>query len=215
MKITHEVNLPFDGFYNSFYSEAVDREEEQFIEYRLEDGDIDKEQAEQLAELLWRHTRYDVAYAQIAEDYTEAFNDKFKEWTGVDLGLKFVEMTSPREYNFTTDRIFAKADELALLTLRTLVEEDDLRAKIKERFTSRDGFISFYSNSLEDWPEELSEWDENQLCTLLMCFLPEDWHWDMYYAVCDNDQPFTAWNAAVDWKAIDAFLEQCKENVHG
>lgn len=206
-----EVNIPFEGFYDSFYSEGIDREEESFVEWRREEGDINEEQARELHDLLWRHTRYDVAYNLVAQDYIIAFNEKFKEWTDVDLQLEFVTMESPREYNFTTDRLFAKADEEALLALRAKVDEDVLREIIRERFTSRSGFISFYSNSLEAWPSELSEWDHNQLCTLLMCFLPEDWRWDMYYAVFDNGA-YRAWEAAVNWPPIEEFLEQCKEN---
>lgn len=211
---TLEVNIPFDGFYNSFYSEEVDREEERFVEHLLEDGQIDEEQAAELSELLWRNTRYEIAYFHIAEAYTLAFREKFKEWSGVDLNLAFVEMTSPREYNFKTDRIFAKADEAALRALRAQVDEAELRAMIKQRFTSYDGFISFYPNRLEAWPEDVAEWDENHLCTLLMCFLPDDWEWDMYYATFPMDGAYAAWEKAVNWKEVDAFLEQCKENVH-
>ena len=208
---TLETNIPFAGFYNSLYSDAIDREEEQFVEYRLQDGDISYEQADELMNLLFRHTNYTQAYCQLAQDYTTAFNEKFKERTGVDLGLRFVTMTSPREYNFETDRIFARAYESALITLRMAVNEDVLKAKIRKRFTSRSGFISFYSNNLADWPEELCEWDHNQLCTLLMYFLPEDWDWDMYYATTDSEQAYRAWEAAVNWKEIDAFLAECKE----
>ena len=42
-----------------------------------------------------------------------------------------------------------------------------LKERIKERFSSRDGFMSFYSSDLGDWPKELKDWDHNQLSTLL------------------------------------------------
>ena len=206
-----EVNIPFAGFYDSLYSSEIDNEEDQFVEWRREEGDINAEQETELYELLWRHTNYSMAYDLIARDYIQAFSEKFKEWTDVDLQLEFVAMESPREYNFTTDRLFAKADEAALLALRAKVDEDVLREVVRERFTSYDGFISFYSNRLESWPSELAEWDHNQLCTLLMCFLPEDWEWDMYYAVFDTGA-YSRWEAAVDWTPIEEFLEQCKEN---
>ena len=211
-----EINVPFEGFYKSFYSEEIDHEEEQFIECVLDNGEINKEQADKLADLFWRHTDYSKAYDLIARAYIIAFNAKFKEWADVDLNLQFTLMTSPREYNFETDRLFAKADDAALLALRAKVDEAELRRIIRERFTSYDGFISYYSNNLEDWESEsdgVLEWDQNQLCTLIMCFLPKDWRWDVYYATCDEDG-YSAWEGAVNWQPINEFIEQCKADTH-
>jgi hypothetical protein len=41
---------------------------------------------------------------------------------------------------------------------------------IKERHTSRDGFISFYSNNFDDWVKPLSKYDHNELGTLLTAY---------------------------------------------
>lgn len=208
MKI--EINIPFDGFYNSLYSEEVDSQGDFYVECYREDGGKD---AVGVAEALYKYTDYSSAYVQVAKYYTDAFNRKFEEWSGVDLELEFVEMTSPREYNFTTDRIFAKASLEALKTLRQQVDASALREEIRDRFTSRSGFISHYSNDLDDWPEEIAEWDHNQMCTLLMAFLPEDWGMGVYYETFYGDEAYTAWSGAVNWEAFDEEMKSITEGV--
>lgn len=80
------VNIPFEGFYNSWYSDAVDREEEQFAEYHTEEnGEKSKDyeshwpkalrlDAAAYEEILFDVTNYSAAYAQIARDYVAAFD---------------------------------------------------------------------------------------------------------------------------------------------
>ena len=80
------VNIPFDGFYNSLYSDAVDREEEQFAEYHTEErSEREKDyeaywpealrlNAREYGEILFDVTDYSAAYANIARDYAAAFD---------------------------------------------------------------------------------------------------------------------------------------------
>lgn len=208
MSDTIELQVPFDGFYNSFYSEMIDREEEQFIQYQTEELHLTHEQGAELADLLWRTSSFQTMYLALAEDYVTAFNRLFKEWSGVDLKLSFIEMQSPREYNFTTDRLFAKADLTAICTLRGKVDEARLAECMEANHKSRDGFISFYSYHLEDWPESVDEWDHNQLHTLIEASLPEDWRWDVYYEVAESDTTYQAWECGVNWEAVNEFLEK-------
>ena len=42
--------------------------------------------------------------------------------------------------------------------------------KIKQRFTSRDGFWSHYKNELDLWTQDYSEWDHNQIGTCFELF---------------------------------------------
>lgn len=207
------INIPFAGFYESLYSSAIDNEEESYIEWKFEEGDITQEQRAELANLLWRHTDYRVAYETVARDYVDAFAKKFEEWSEVPFKLKYDGMDSPREYNFTTDRLFADVDEEAIVALRAKVDENALREMVRRRFTSYDGFISFYANNLDDWPEDVTAWDCNQLCTLIMCFMPDDWGWEMYDATFTDCEAYQAWESAVDWPKIDEFLEKCKETA--
>ncbi len=80
------VNLPFEGFYNSWYSDAVDREEEQFAEYHAdESGNSDKDyesywpkplrlDSGEYGSILFGVTECSVAYLKIAKNYVSAFD---------------------------------------------------------------------------------------------------------------------------------------------
>ena len=45
--------------------------------------------------------------------------------------------------------------------------------KIKELFTSRSGFISFYSNDVEDYKKPLADYDHNELFVIMSCIYDE------------------------------------------
>ena len=71
-------------------------------------------------------------------------------------------MDSPREYNFTTDRVYAHIPVNVVLALfaRSAAEgHARLRETIRERFTSYDGFHSHYDTTLDTWLErDVTEW---------------------------------------------------------
>lgn len=70
--------------------------------------------------------------------------------------FKFNRLDSPREYNFTNDEIIVDATFPKPIQIwRKIVEHKAAIEKyIKERFTSRDGFISFVSNDINEWRED-------------------------------------------------------------
>ena len=198
-----ETNIPFAGFYYTRYDAGLDAALNSQVEWFESEYDLDKEQASEYAYILFRYTDWRQAQGVIARYYVNAFNNCFKEWTDVDLKADFKQMISPREYNFETDRIFVMVDEAAILALYDKVDEATLRRIIEERFTSRSGFISFYSNSLDDWPGNVLDWDVNQLCTLIMCFLPEDWEDEIVEATFQGSEAFEAWEESVDWPKVE------------
>ena len=198
-----ETNIPFAGFYYTGYDEVLQNALDSQVEYKQEEDKLTDAQASAYFDLLFRFTNWRQAQERIAEEYVEAFNKVFYRETGVELGLTFMRMISPREYNFETDRIFCAVDKAAFIALRAAVDEAVLRRVIEERFTSRSGFISFYPNSLDEWPGNVLAWDVNQLCTLLMCFLPEDWEHDVFDYTFFEDEAFSAWEAAVDWPKVE------------
>lgn len=145
---------------------------------------------------------YRAAYDLIARYYVEAFDYRAAEalgisrkarvlsrdwgtkktaktWQKVDsLGLRFKDMTSPREYNFETDQIYC---DISLATMRKLwaVSARDNHATFKrviaDRFTSRSGFISHYSARWQDWLKPLATYDHNELGALLVAALQCVW----------------------------------------
>lgn len=211
---TLETNIPFAGFYNTWYDVELDAALNSQVEHFESEYDLDEEQVSEYADILFRYTDWRQAQEVIARYYVNAFNNCFKEWTEIDLKADFNKMISPREYNFETDRIFVTVDEAAILVLYDKVDEATLRRIIEERFTSRSGFISFYPNSLDEWPGNVLEWDVNQVCTLLLCFLPEDWDDEIVKATFQGGEAFEAWEESVDWNAVKlAWAEYLQEEA--
>lgn len=256
------VNLPFPGFYESAYSDAIDREESQWLEYHTEENgetDSDYESAwpeplrlNELGDLLWRHADYSAAYRTIAGDYVaaldalagEAFGltvpDTRQRWTWNEatgthditpepyarpsIRMTFESMDSPREYNFSTDRIYG---EIPLKVMREIFRRSKaeghatLAGIIARRFTSRSGFMSFYPSDLAEWLAKagpLAEWDHNELGTLFLAGLamageafgdgsPYDYNTPegrLYDGTVGSEGAYLAWESCVNWPAFDA-----------
>lgn len=221
-------NIPFQGFYESLYSSEVDHEQERWIEYELterEDGELSHPEEIRLneseyAELFWDHAQYSIAYSHIARAYIDAFSYWAGEKLGFPLPLAFEEMTSPREYNFETDRLFAKVPGETIARLWAMSKADNhkrLSAMIRERFTSYDGFRSFYPNDLESWLEKpLGDWDHNELGTLLRACLrisgvvSRDWEMEVFYITMDGETGYHAFESCVDWQAFEKARDELR-----
>lgn len=201
------INIPFAGFYESLYSGELDAVQERFVEYEVEKNpglnpDIPNE-------ALWHCADYGKAYDHIARAYVLAFNEYLEREYELDLDLRFESMTSPREYNFQTNRIFCEISEENVRKLRSVVSDPALRQAIKARFTSRSGFISSYPNHLEDWPP-LEQWDHNELGTLLVALLDddEDWDWKIWEGMQDRNVFDVAFDQCVNWEVYDGFVKE-------
>ena len=162
-----ETGIPFCGFYCSIYDSEFDRAGQNLAEYL--EGEIGAS-AEAIAEELWSIAQWDSARDEVSRLHIEVFLEKFSDLVGIDIltGHKFAALQSPKYYNFSTDRIFARIDFEAVQQLFDVVQHATLEAVIKSRFTSYDGFISHYSNQLDAWLDKpLAEWDSNEIETLL------------------------------------------------
>ena len=255
------VNLPFPGFYESAYSEAVDHEESSWLEYATENNgetDEDYESAwpeplrlsNELGDLLYRHSRYSVAYESIARAYVDAVDhvagealemsrpDTRQKWALDDAGqyvvtpepyarpslrMTFESMDSPREYNFSTDRVYGR---IPLKVMRELFKRsaaeghETLSRVIARRFTSYDGFRSYYPSDLAEWLAKagrLQDWDHNELGTLLLaalemsgldmdggCYDYDSFAGQVFDLVAGSDGVHSEWSNCVDWPAFDA-----------
>lgn len=96
----------------------------------------------------------------ICEDYTEVWESWLQEFISDDIQLEFLEVVRPQYYTaWETDRCRVKiqltqAAEDAIIA--KMGKHRELLAKwIKENHTSRDGFISYLSNDIDQWPSRL------------------------------------------------------------
>jgi len=163
--------IPFQGFYNSLYSYAIEGEIESSLERYTEDYGLTEAQRETLADgYLEKNTSE--FYYNVAKDYAEAFIYEIERDTGLSLNARFESMESPREYNFQTDRLFIELPEASAVAFVDYIlanHKEELEKLIAQRFTSRDGFWSNYDNTLEAWGDP-SKWDLNQLGTCFEIF---------------------------------------------
>jgi len=204
MNIT--LTIPFFGFYESQLSQALDFEEEQLAEYLAERDDTFKGySALDIGEELYWAMNYGTAHHALAKEYAEQFAHELNDNLPSDcapFALTFETMDSPKEYNFTTDRCYMTMPLADLQRMRDEVAPGTLGDTIRERFTSRSGFHSFYSNVLADWDAKpLAEWDHNEAGTLLVAYLAD--HYDNHregieHAVLDAMHEGNAFGDAAD-----------------
>ena len=168
-----ESTIPFDGFYNSYISSDIEHQIGQQIEWDADIYDLNEDEQQ----ILWDNylsVNRSSFYNEIAEHYTDLYIDALNErLEGFILKAKFNLLTSPREYNFETDRIFIDIErDHAIDFIKYIIKKHkkELENKIKERFTSRSGFWSHYKNGLDLWTKDYSEWDHNQIGTCFELF---------------------------------------------
>lgn len=157
--LVNEIFLPsFQGFYESIWTpdwETISTDHEERGITLTDDWGIDEQY-----------------YTDLAREYVSYLQEVYRNELGVEITLEFTELVRPREYNFTTDKIYCKlyCDNVNKFTERinTLIAEnyDAVGKYIKENHSSYDGFISFMSADVNDWLDEWLE-DYRQLSFLL------------------------------------------------
>jgi len=195
-----EARIPFGGFYESMWSEGIDEEERQYAEELAEEHCIP---VNKVAELFFKHTHYRVAHNEVAREYALDFQKVINSELKLNVFMTFQEMTSPKYYNFETDKIFVEISYPDVLRLARKVGRNALRKAAKAMFTSYDGFISFYSPDISTWGP-MRTWDYNQLYALMQAAADlvseQDFDWLMYEDC--NGIFSTAFDKACDWQTV-------------
>lgn len=150
------TTVPFSGFYESLHSEEIELQFRR--EFENDSGDLpDRDSCRRAFDKIEFATNLGDVESVYAREYVAAFARELGDMLGQPRGkvnkpvLQFESMSSPREYNFTTDRIFAEIPLAVLRLIYKRVDKDSLAAAIKERFTSRSGFISYYKADVAEW----------------------------------------------------------------
>ena len=155
------TTVPFAGFYNSVHDSEIDHSLEML--FQNDNGDTNEALSARFWELIdWTHVQ-----TQYAKTYVENFAEYFE------VKLKWESMTSPKFYNFETDRLFAHISLAEVRRTFKRVTTGAMDAACKERFTSRSGFISGYSNDYKAWGG-MQGWDHNQVGTMLQALAEQE-----------------------------------------
>jgi len=114
----------------------------------------------------------------VREQWVEGFREYKPEFV---LSIENVEMTSPKYYNFSTDKLWADVelrDDWMDVVREFMVENADwLRERIKDDWTSYDGFMSFMSNNFDDTSHDE---DENYWSG------EKSWYWHLFSGQSDR-----------------------------
>lgn len=158
----------FDGFYCSVFDPQLDDFDGEFE--ALFEGRVTKEQEKAIREeVQWNRFDYfdnDRYEEDVAKNWVEAFEEKVNELEGLEgLKFKFIAISSPKYYNYSTDKIEVEITGLNRKTLRAVAKlmkkhEDKLREQIEDDWKTRSGFWSFMNDSYDFWLK-LFECDPN------------------------------------------------------
>tara|TARA_R110002051_G_scaffold30319_2_gene70177 strand:+ start:1016 stop:1504 length:489 start_codon:yes stop_codon:yes gene_type:complete len=121
MKKRLEFALEFGGFYHSWHSERIDNDINMF-------------------EYDWEKIDFPETHNNYCKGLLESVNNE------LEMNLEFVELESPKEYNFTTDKIITSIPHKEFADLKQeYINDLEFVEWINEESRSRDGFHSFYS----------------------------------------------------------------------
>ena len=124
---------------------------------------------------------FDFDYAGYEEAVRDGWVNGFKEYMPeMVLSIENVEMTSPKYYNFSTDKLWADVElkDGWEDDVRAFMAEnaDWLRKRIKDDWTSYDGFHSFMSNNFDNLTHDGDEdyWSG------------KSWYWHLFSGKSDR-----------------------------
>lgn len=154
MKVSTYLPI-FPGFYNTLFE----------VDYDIIEADIrervEPRNADDAVEFFHRSDHSLRAWT----DYEKEVCQKCAEFIESQLKPKFIEavvfesLYSPLEYNFDTDAIYVEFEisPRNVKNIRTFITQhaEDWKQYLSGRYTSRDGFMSYYGNTPEheDWKD--------------------------------------------------------------
>lgn len=200
------LSIPFSGFYESIHDSQIESAlfNGVFTDYLTGCDNNDNLSNRAYDSMNWRELRLEYCRA-----YVDYMAGEFE------INMQFESLSSPREYNFVTDRIFVTIPDNEFLRLYSETNKQIFEKNIKDNFTSRDGFISFYSNNLSEWPINPLEFDNNEAACLFEAWIISnyddfelsDFEWrfiesksyngffdELIYKHCENKRLFTIHN---------------------
>lgn len=174
---TFDTWLPiFPGFYETWFNFGDDfagnevDDESCFREHYPECNHMDMPF---IREHFWECVDYRAGNLAVAKACAEVLPELLPDFV---LKCERQELKSPREYNFTNDSVNC-AITVDLRKLRSYLSRHrkDLEVYLKRHYTSRDGFISFHPNSVDDWKKETDNFTklDGHACGALLSFVAE------------------------------------------
>ena len=144
MRIELELGT-YKGFYDTKYQGATDiiiQNELDLLGLGFHDVDI----------------TYD--FTPIAEEMVSYYTEFYEEFPFIS-NMKFSKFFIPKYHNYSNDKVYFNCDFDKDLFIDWLIsgDFDELEERIFEDHTNHDDFISVHSNKINDWINDLSNFD--------------------------------------------------------
>lgn len=168
----------FSGFYDNVYWEPD-------FEYEAEHF---RETYGYIKNDLWKHFENRQWETAIAKALCSEMEDQLAEFVS---GIHLEKVSSPKEYNFTNDAIHCIIiPKKKVIKTYLNTHKEAFLMYIKDRYTSYDGFMSFYSNDGTEWLNEINDClvDDHKLGAILqfICANEDIKEEDLYYKLNDR-----------------------------
>lgn len=158
---TIKTYLPlFSGFYGTIFEPSGEDDELRDVNYEREQKGLKPVEYDDLK------FDYDYYYQRVSKDVTTIIQNKLNDVFTNPIEFEFEELRRPKEYNFVSDSINIKA-KVSVKLLSEIEDyltsnEGEFDQHLKDNYTSRDGFISSFSNESEVWLNKYwNEMEEN------------------------------------------------------
>jgi len=131
-----KTTINFGGFYNSIHDDNIEWACESY--FSDDNGNCN-----------WDIILDNVDFKKLRGVYIDLYCDLFSDWLKenykVDIKFKNISLSSPREYNFETDKILCDITEIENESLIKIMKaKPEYLEWLKDRAKSKSGFISFY-----------------------------------------------------------------------
>jgi hypothetical protein len=189
MKTTYSAAIHiFPGTYNTLFSPEIDTVLSQYETIN--------------------YTKY---LDNLGFEYCRNLADYLPDEIEISRNITYVDHDSPKEYNFTTDRLFAEISHQLLVDLQLYASShlNEFKSYLEERYTSYSGFTSHYSADVEDRLCEDEELDLNLVGDLLCFSISHQYNLDNKY----GDLQYELYDGCNTHEIIFNLLEVSNSNL--
>jgi len=182
------IELPnFEGFDYSWIDSEFDNVAQMESEYYSEEYNLSDEKKEEIREDYFSQN-FEELKEEICKVYAQNYFNDIEFETDIELDAEFESLGSQQTWLCRLDRFFVevptnKAQSLLKWIFNNKYQE--LKEIVRDRFTSRDGYIPHYSKHLNEWGK-ISRWDHNQIGTALLVFFDDSsFNYDIHEKVSE------------------------------
>ena len=170
----------FDGFYESIHCNS-----DEFIDSEMED----KAMLDDLLffisnkddiEVIYEYDNFNEYKNDVCTTFMELYVEKIIDELPNDItdkdNFKFnivgeIDVVSPKYYNYTTDKCYINIEtnyETLNMIKKYTLSQSGAKEYLIDHYTSRDGFISFVSNNINEWKDkDIQQYEEREIIGLL------------------------------------------------